>query len=92
MRRDEVPKLVDVLRRMEEHAIQSDARSGALLWAMARLCYGLRKDGVLNDSAIEDAFDPSQATQSFHEKMRTTVFETIRDLRDWSLGKTESRQ
>jgi hypothetical protein len=87
MRRDDIPMMADVLTR----AIAIDARNRALLWATARLCYCLRRKGVLSDTEVGEMLDPSQLEPTIPEELRAIAFDTISALRNQCLGKMPSR-
>ena len=86
IRVDEIPMMRDVLSQ----TIQIDARAYAVLWAMCRLCYRLRSNGLLADIDIEQMFDPVQAQQPLSEEYREKVRENIQGLQDYCLGRTET--
>jgi hypothetical protein len=86
MRSDEVP----IIQNMLSQIIQSDARSYAVLWALNRLCYRLRKEDVLTESEIEKMFDPAEAQKSLPEAYQETMRKTIQGLQDYCLGRTET--
>ena len=94
MRSDEVPMFTEVLEKL----IQLDARSVATMWSLMRIIQSLILNGVLTKDHISIALDPSsfldQIDTAGYDKNNQSsqqVSETIRELRDRTLGSNSKR-
>ncbi|WP_338821557.1 hypothetical protein [Bradyrhizobium septentrionale] len=92
MKRDEIEGATNFF-------MEVDARAVALLWASARLFQMLRKKGLLTDDEIAATLDPDafQALANTSEKQANVerylplIVESIRNLRDQTLGQNPQR-
>lgn len=94
MRSDEVPMFTEVL----EKVTQLDARSGATIWSVMRIIQSLILNGALTKDHVSNALDPSsflgQMDTAGHDKnsqRSQQISETIRELRDSTLGSNSKR-